>query len=74
MLVEVRLFATFTEGRFTDKQMDLDEGASPADILRLLKIPEKQVAMLLINGRSEAIETKLNTNDVVALFPPVGGG
>jgi sulfur carrier protein ThiS len=69
MLVEVRLFATFTQGRFTDKQMDLEEGSSPADILRRLKIPKEQVAMLLINGRSASPETKLTTN-----FPPVAGG
>ena len=38
MLVEVRLFASFREGRFKDKELELPEGSSLGELLAQLEI------------------------------------
>lgn len=74
MKLEVRLFATFRDGREKKYFLDLNEGTTPRDIVNMLKIDEEEVAILLINGRDGKLETVLKDNDVLSLFPPVGGG
>lgn len=75
MKIEVRLFAYFREGR--DKKVFLEineEEVTLRYILNKLNIDEKEVSILLINGRDGKGTTSLKDGDVVALFPPVGGG
>ena len=74
MLVEVRLFATFREGRFKSRQVELAQGTCPADILAQLEIPQNQVGILLVNGRDKPLEYCLTQDDVVSIFPALGGG
>ncbi|MHC4474302.1 MAG: MoaD/ThiS family protein [Planctomycetota bacterium] len=74
MTVEVRLFATFREGRFDNKQIDLADESPLGDVLQRLKIPKAQVGILLVNGRSASPETKLKVDDVISIFPALGGG
>jgi len=74
MKLEVRLFATFRDGREKKYFLDLSEETTPRDIVTMLKIDEEEVAMLLINGRDGQLDTILKDNDVLSLFPPVGGG
>lgn len=74
MKVEVRLFAYFREGRDKKLFLEFDEKVTPADILNKLNINLKEVSILLINGRDAKSDTLLCDNDVLSLFPPVGGG
>lgn len=74
MLVEVRLFATFREGRFKEKQMEFPEGSSLADLLEHLQIAETEARILLVNGTAVSAEHKLAPHDVVSIFPPMAGG
>jgi len=74
MIVEVRLFATFRKGRFPKKQMELPEGTSLKDLFKQLKIPAKQVGILLVNGLGVVHEQKLCPHDVVSIFPLIAGG
>ena len=74
MLVQVRLFATFREGRFKEKQMDLPCGSSLADLLAHLKITEKEARILLVNGIAASPDHKIAPNDVISIFPPMAGG
>lgn len=73
-MIEVRLFATFRDGR--DKMLFLDAKnySTAADILAYLHIPQEEVAILLINGRHSKPDHPVKDEDVLALFPPVGGG
>lgn len=73
-MIEVRLFATFREGRQKIIFLDKAEAANSGDIINLLEIPADDVAILLINGRHRKLDTPVEDGDVVALFPPVGGG
>ncbi len=72
--VEVRLFANFREGRKKIQTLEFQEGAIIRDVLDFVKIPEEEVSILLQNGRYGSAERKLNDGDIIAVFPPVGGG
>ncbi len=74
MVVEVRLFATFREGRFKKSEVEVTEGGSVRDLLKHLQIEEKEVGILLVNGRNSSVESQLGADDVVSLFPLIGGG
>lgn len=74
MTIEVRLFATLREGRWKKSQLQYEIGTTPRDIIRDLNIDEKDIAILLINGRDGGFDIELNDGDVLSIFPPVGGG
>ena len=74
MKVEVRLFATFREGREKKYFLDMPEGSKIIEILNMINIAEEEVSILLLNGRDGGAGRELNDSDVVSVFPPVGGG
>ena len=74
MDVEVRLFATFRQGRFKKRTMNLPHGTTLGDVVRQLEIAEGDVSLPLVNGRFSDFAVELADGNVVSLFPPVGGG
>jgi sulfur-carrier protein len=72
--ITVKLFATLREGRFEVLERRFAEGVTIGDVLRELVIPEKQATIILVNGRHAELTTRLAEGDVLAIFPPVGGG
>lgn len=74
MKVEVRLFAYFREGREKNQILELKESSTIREVLDVLKIREDEVSILLLNGRDGSADRTLENGDVLALFPPVGGG
>jgi molybdopterin converting factor small subunit len=74
MDIKVRLFATLRDGRGKELMLKLDEKPNVEMVLKELEIDERDVAILLINGRDGAMDRILTEGDVVSLFPPVGGG
>ena len=72
--VEVRLFATFREGRKKKYLLELPEGTTILDVLNRLKINEEEVSIILLNGVDGDASRELSNGDVLSLFPPVGGG
>lgn len=73
-MIEVRLFATFREGREKVVFLEPDNFPTAGSILDALSISESEVAILLINGRHSTPKSTVKDDDVLALFPPVGGG
>ena len=74
MEIEVRLFAYFREGRGKILKFPIDGNTTPKDVLDELKIDEKEVSILLVNGIDGKLDYKFKDNDRLSLFPPVGGG
>ena len=74
MGIEVRLFATFRNGRFKTKNLDLPNDCAVKDLLENLKIPVDEVGILMVNGKNVGVEQKLFDSDVLAIFPAIGGG
>lgn len=72
--VEVRLFATFREGRQNKYFLELDDGTTVLDVLNLLNINPEEASIILINGKNVDVTKVLSNGDVLSLFPPVGGG
>lgn len=72
--IEVRLFATFREGREKKYFLELPKETKIIKILEILNIQEKEVSIMLLNGIDGHSDRKLSEGDVVSLFPPVGGG
>lgn len=74
IMIEVRLFATFREGREKIYYMDAEKIKRASDALDILEIPQEEVAICLINGRHSSIDKEVQNGDILAVFPPVGGG
>ena len=77
MTVEVELYATLRkygrsrEGPFP---VDLAEGDRVRRLIELLGIPLDVERVILINGRPANLESALEADDKVVIFPPVAGG
>lgn len=74
MTIEVRLFATFRNGRFKTKGIEIEAGYSVGDVLKDLEIPVTEIGILMVNGEDSAFDRTLAAGDVLAVFPAVGGG
>lgn len=73
-MIEVRLFATFREGRDKEFFLEQKDFKNAGEIIDYFRIPREEVAILLINGIYSLIDTSVKDGDILALFPPVGGG
>lgn len=74
IMIEVRLFATLREGREKIQYFDAQKYSTGTDLLKHLEISSKEVAIFLINGRHSNVTDSIKDNDVIAIFPPIGGG
>lgn len=59
--------------------VSLKNNAKMADLLDILGIPLEEPKLIIINGISRGVSNSvktetLNEGDVVAIFPPAGGG
>ncbi len=73
-MIEVRVFATLRQGRQKVTMLSPEDIHCAGDILEKLNIPGEEVSILLINGFHQRPDTPVRDGDIVALFPPVGGG
>ena len=73
-MIEVRVFATLRQGREKITMLSPEGISCAGDILDRMRIPPAEVSILLVNGFHQTPETPVKDGDIVALFPPVGGG
>ncbi len=74
MQITVKLFATLREGRFAAESREVPAGTTVLNVVQALGVPEKDVALILVNGRHADMNHHLSGGDTLALFPPIGGG
>ncbi|MBW6508060.1 MAG: MoaD/ThiS family protein [Desulfuromonadales bacterium] len=74
MQVTVKLFASFRIDRFDREIREYPPATTVADVVRELKIPETEIGILLLNSVHVDLQRQLADNDVLAIFPLVGGG
>ncbi len=74
MLVTVKLFAYFRDNRFIKETRDYPPETRVQDIVDKLGIDPDEIGVLMINSRHTTLETTLQENDNLAIFPVVGGG
>jgi len=74
MQVKVKLFASLRQGREKESIIETKEGATVTDIISTLQITKEEIAILLVNGINGRYDQQLSENDLLAIFPPMGGG
>jgi molybdopterin converting factor small subunit len=74
MQITVRLFATLRANRFKEQTRQYSPGTTVSQVVEDLKILRKDVALILVNGQTGFFDQELYDNDILSLFPPVGGG
>ncbi len=74
MIVEVKLFAYFRDGRFTKEQREYPEDITVAQIITELEINPAEIGVLMINGRHCDPLDGLKHQDSLGIFPMIGGG
>ena len=77
--VHVKLFATLRKyrpdlGLGEAFAVEVPDGATVADLVRLLGLPEDQVRIVFVNAVASEQDHVLSEGDQVSIFPPVGGG
>lgn len=83
MRVEVKATGLLTkhlppERRGNVADFDLEEGSTPADVLRLMDLPADGSYLVVLNGenvpKAERASRVLAENDKLAIMPPLRGG
>ena len=75
MDITIKLFAFFRDGRFKVKPSSFfDEGASPQEVITSLGIDMDEVGVIMVNHRHADPDSCLTQDDVLAIFPKIGGG
>ena len=84
MNIEVRTFINFKNYLPPDAKdgkavLAIRDGATFADLLSELGIPMEEPRIVVLNGVSQGTSPEvnsrvLNEGDIVAIFPPLGGG
>ena len=77
--VEVRLYSSLRKYQTNHRNSEalvvgLSDQGDLRELLIRLKIPEKEVAVAMVNGRSVKKSYFLRNMDRVGLFPLIGGG
>ncbi len=72
--ITIKLFATLRKGRFEAAKRGFKKGSTVDSVRRSLGISKKDAAIVLINGIHAEGGRKLQEGDVLAIFPPSGGG
>ena len=74
MVITVKLFAFFREGRFKEEKRAYPDNATVADVIRSLDIDRNEVGVTMINSRHCQLDATPAHGDTVAIFPVIGGG
>jgi molybdopterin converting factor small subunit len=73
--VEVRLYASLQKLKPTPVQTCRLDGISTVrDLAGAQGIPEREIAIVMVNGKRAHLESSLAAGNTVSLFPAIGGG
>ncbi len=80
MIVEIKIFSTLkryvaeSDMLVGNNRWEIPEGMTACELGKKLKIPEKEIKIILINGRKADDDHVLNEGDSVYIFPLLMGG
>ena len=55
-------------------EFSLNRKTTVSELCKLMNIPMAKIKIVMVNGKSESFDYKLQGDERVGLFPPVGGG
>ena len=73
-MIKVKLFAKLRNNLGKELDFEYRDGLKIEDVISELGIKQEKVSIMLINGVHQTKEATLKDNDLLSLFPPVGGG
>jgi molybdopterin converting factor small subunit len=74
MRLNVKLFATFREGRFEIAELERPDGSTLGRLIDDLAIPRDEIGFVLVQCRHAELDHQPASGDTVSIFPKVGGG
>ena len=74
MKITIKLFATLRDFGPDIQEMSVSENSTIEKVVKSLNLPEDIPLLTIVNGVHTDPKEVLKTGDVLALFPPVGGG
>ena len=74
MQVRVKLFAYFRDDRFKQAVISFPEGTTPEKVIASLAIDSGDVGVIMVNNRHAQLDSVLQEDNVLAIFPKIGGG
>lgn len=74
MQVFVKLFAYFRDDRFKQAVISFPEGTTPEKVITSLDIDSDDVGVIMVNNRHAQPDAVLQEDDILAIFPKIGGG
>ncbi|KPK00461.1 MAG: hypothetical protein AMJ60_01235 [Desulfobacterales bacterium SG8_35] len=74
MKITVKLFATLRDFGPEIQEKSIPEKSTVASVVSSLSLPGNIPLLTIVNGVHTDPQTMLQEGDVLALFPPVGGG
>ncbi len=58
----------------TPLEVELPQGSTLDDLVNRLDLPRREIKLFFVNGRAQDLDCRLEPDDEVGIFPPVGGG
>lgn len=74
MTLTVKLFAYFRDNRFVAEVREYTEGITVGEIIDELAIDRDDIGITMVNSRHCGFDTTPVENDILAIFPVIGGG
>lgn len=74
MRVTIKLFASFQKDRSAREEREVADGTRVRQIVEALGIEAGEVGVVMVNGRHVEFDDELRPDDVLAIFPVIGGG
>ena len=71
LYVNLKKYAPAQDSSF---EIQLESGATVKTVLKALKIPAEEKAVVLVNGRNANESVPLKETDSVTLYSPISGG
>lgn len=73
-MITVKLNADLRYRHGATVKMDYFEGITVRDIVKKLEIDENVLQIILILGKTRTLETELEDETIISLYPPIAGG
>ena len=74
MKITIKLFATLRDFGPEIQEKSVPENSTLESVVNSLSLPEEIPLLTIVNGVHTDPQKTLKDGDVLALFPPVGGG
>jgi len=74
MKITVKLFATLRDFGPEIQEKSVPENSNVESVVKSLNLPKDIPLLTIVNGVHTSLQATLQEGDVLALFPPVGGG